>query len=92
VEFTKFKFSEMTTGKPFLKLFPGLTLDVGELSRIDQEEGLKSEYDQLGYIKIEVWRYVVASKSGLAQADNWGPLEALQEKVLKGRALEIATR
>jgi hypothetical protein len=66
-------------------------LGAGELSRIDREEGLKSKYDQLGCIKIEVWRYVVASNK-LAQVENWGPLEALPEKVLKGRALEIATR
>jgi hypothetical protein len=67
-------------------------LDAGELSRIDREEGFKSKYDQLGSIKIEAWRYVVASKSKLAHVDNWGPLGAFPEKVLKDRALEIATR
>jgi hypothetical protein len=66
-------------------------LDAGELSRIDREEDLKSKYDQLDCIKIEAWRYVVASKSKLAHVDNQGPLEALPEKMLKDRALEIAT-
>jgi hypothetical protein len=34
---------------------------------------------------------LVASKSKLAQMDNWRPLEALPEKVLMDGALEIAT-
>jgi hypothetical protein len=48
VEFTK-----LPPVSHFWGSFRELTLDAGELSRIDREEGFKSKYDQLGSIKIE---------------------------------------
>jgi hypothetical protein len=69
-----------------------LTLNAGELSSADLEYDLKSRYDQLGSIEVEVWRKVARSWGNSGRADRSKTLEAIPEKTLKGRTITLRTR
>ena len=67
-------------------------LPAGELSTSANFEALKLKYKEIGSIKIEVWRYKeLLHKSDYTRADQKKALEPIPEKILKGKAISVAS-
>ena len=74
------------------KLTLWLSMSLGEFLASHHVEDLKIKYDQLGSIKVEVWRKNILSTNRGAEEQKSQALEAVPEKVLKGRALTLRSR
>ena len=94
--FQKFKFNNTTTSRYQPSIHPTSILELiiakGELANDEDIEALKTRYNQLGDIRIEVWRQKgKRSHSSLGKKPT-SLQDAVPEKALKGRALALATR